>query len=114
MTYTIDAAGKKLGRVASEAAVLLMGKDSPDFARNRVAQVQVRITNVSKISIDEKKYAGKIYTRFSGYPGGLKKETAGHVAATKGHSELMRRAIRRMLPVNRLRDRMLKNLTMSA
>lgn len=114
MTYTIDATGKKLGRVATQAAVLLMGKNDPQFLRNRFSNVAVEITNVSKLSIDERKYADKIYTRYSGYPGGLKKETAGRLVARKGHGEMMRRAIKNMLPSNRLRDRMLKNLTISA
>lgn len=113
MNYTIDATGKKLGRVASQAAVLLMGKKDPGFLRNRLSDVAVAITNVSKLSFEERKYATKIYTRYSGYPGGLKKETAGHLVATKGHREMMRRAIKNMLPSNKLRDPMLKNLSIS-
>ena len=72
MKYTIDAAGKKLGRVASEAAIYLLGKNRVDFARNTVAGNAVEIINTSKADINENKLLRKKYVRYSGYPGGLK------------------------------------------
>ncbi len=107
---TIDAKDKKLGRLASEVASLLMGKDAPDFARNKVLDRKVTITNASKLSIDPAKARETVYVRYSGYPGGLKHETMEHAIAKKGHGELLKRAIRGMLPSNKLRPKMLKNL----
>ena len=74
MQYTIDAKGKRLGRLASEAAKLLNGKDSPSYTRNIEAQNSVHVINASALYIDPRKLASKSYSRFSGYPGGLKKE----------------------------------------
>lgn len=109
--YTIDATGKKLGRVAAEAAALLMGKTNPDFRRNTIPDVAVTIVHVSKLDVSEKKRKETEYVRYSGYPGGLKTETMEAVIAKKGYTEIMRKAVYGMLPSNRLRARMLKNLT---
>lgn len=108
--YTIDAKGKKLGRVASEAAVLLMGKKLPNFAKNTVANVKVEIVNASKIDLDSKKIIEKDYVSYSGYPGGLKHRSLKHILDNKGYGEAFRLAIRGMLPGNRLRPHILKNL----
>ena len=108
--YTIDAQNRKIGRVATEAAVFLMGKNLPTFKRNSIPEVTVEITNTSKASFDEKKMATKTYSRYSGYPGGLKQPTAAQVVAKKGHGELFREAVSGMLPKNKLRAKMLKNL----
>jgi large subunit ribosomal protein L13 len=107
--YTIDAAGKRLGIVASEAATYLMGKDSPDFTRHSAPNVKVTITNVSKLDISEKK-AGEIYQRYTGYPGGRREETFEHLAKRLGYAEPVKRTVRGMLPNNKLRAVMLKNL----
>ena len=69
MEYQIDAQGKKLGRIASEAATVLMGKNRTDFARNVIPEVKVKIINSSKISTTNKKMDQKIYKNYSGYPG---------------------------------------------
>lgn len=111
--HTIDAKGKKLGRIASEAAVLLMGKNDPNFQKNQVANNKVTITNASLASISEKKKGEKIYKSFSGYPGGLKERTMSRVIDKKGYSELFVKAIYGMLPANKLRAKMMKNLTVS-
>jgi large subunit ribosomal protein L13 len=108
--HTIDAKGKKLGRVASEAAKILMGKDSVTFARHKLADVSVTITNASKLSVSDKKMDEKKYLRFSGYPGGLKEEPMKHLTARKGMKEAVRQAVRGMIPSNKLRPLMLKNL----
>ena len=110
MKYTIDAENKKIGRVATQAAVFLMGKNMPSFKRNVAPQVTVEIKNASKASIDEKKKSQKTYSRYSGYPGGLKKPTMTEVIGKKGYSELFREAVRGMLPKNKLRSKMIKNL----
>ncbi|HYC34312.1 MAG TPA: 50S ribosomal protein L13 [Candidatus Paceibacterota bacterium] len=110
MEYKIDATGEKLGRVASKAATLLMGKDSVDFARNKVSENKVHIENASKISITEKKLAESVHARYSGYPGGLTKAALKQVVEKKGYAELLKHAVSGMLPKNKLRAKMLLNL----
>jgi len=108
--YTIDAEGKKLGRVATLAAMHLMGKTAPTYKRNAVTGDKVLIVNASKVSIDPVKLRDKVYKRYSGYPGGQKILKMNQVIAAKGHSEVFKKAIRGMLPANRLRPQLLKNL----
>jgi len=109
-TYTIDATGKSIGRIATAVATHLLAKDSPDFKRNAVADVTVRVTNVSAVSIDPKKLKQKTYHSHSGYPGGDRRPDMSQVIAKKGHGEILRRAVKNMLPLNTLRDKRLKNL----
>lgn len=111
MKYTIDAQGKKLGRVASEAAALLRGKGSPKFAPNVLPDVAVEVLNASKLAIAEKKAAQTKYRRYSGYPGGLKETSLAEFVAKKGHGELLRKVVLGMLPRNRQRSRIIKRLT---
>jgi len=113
MDYTIDAQNKKLGRLASEAAILLMGKNRADFARNTVADAKVKIVNAGKIFVTNKKMDSKIYKNYSGYPGGLKETSMKKVVAVKGMKEALRIAIKGMLPINKLRPRIMKNLTIT-
>jgi len=108
--YKIDATGKKLGRLAAEVAVLLMGKNEVDFARNAIPDVTIEVTEASKMSIDTKKKEEKKYYHHSGYPGGLKEESLEQVIDKKGVKEALRRAVSGMLPKNKLRARMLVNL----
>lgn len=110
MKYVLDAANKRIGRVATDAAVFLMGKNLPDFKRNEVPEVTVEIKNTSKALIDPKKMDQKTYSRYSGYPGGLKQPTMKQVSAKKGYSELFREAVSGMLPKNKLRSKMLNHL----
>ncbi|TSC68257.1 MAG: large subunit ribosomal protein L13 [Parcubacteria group bacterium Gr01-1014_72] len=112
-TITIDAEGKKLGRVASEAAHVLLGKDTTTVVKNMVALVSVRVVNASKILLDERKLSGKHYTRYTGYPGGLRSMTLREVIAKKGHTGALLRAVKGMLPRNKLRDLRLRRLIMS-
>ena len=107
---TVDAQNKKLGRLASEVAILLMGKDQTDFARNKIPDRDVKVINVSKLDIDERKKATKEYVRYTGYPGGLKTEKLGALIARQGNAEALRKAVRGMLPGNKLRPLMLKHL----
>ncbi len=109
--HTIDATGKSLGRVASEAASILLGKDSVDFAKNVVRNVKVKVLNASKISIDEKKMDQKTYHIYTGYVGNAKSPTLAQVVAKKGYGEALKIAVKGMLPGNTLRDKRLKNLS---
>lgn len=110
MEHIIDAENKKLGRVASEVAVFLMGKNRTDFVRNAIPQIKVKVTNASKILTTLKKKESETYKRYSGYPGGLKVVTLGKLVSDKGMKEALRIAVKGMLPKNKLRDRMMKNL----
>jgi large subunit ribosomal protein L13 len=112
--HTIDATGKTIGRVATQAAVFLRGKDSPTFERHTLPLAKVEIINASKLLISDKKMKQKTYRTYSGYPGGLKERTLEGMIAKKGIAEVLITAITRMLPRNRLRPHMMKNLTISA
>ena len=110
-TYTIDAGGKTLGRVATVAAKALMGKTRADYTPNINSGVKVTITNASKLHTTEKKRNQKTYTSYSGYPGGFRKETWSQLSARKGgNGEALRLAISRMLPRNTMKVARLKNL----
>lgn len=108
--YTLDAENKRVGRIATEAAVLLMGKNTPEFAKNKIPEIKVEILNTSKALIHEGKMEQKTYSRYSGYPGGLKQPTMKQVISKKGYSEIFREAVSGMLPKNKLRAKMMNNL----
>ena len=112
-TYTIDAAGKALGRVAAEAAKALMGKARADYTPHKNSGVKVTVTNAGKLRLTEKKRAQKVYRHYSGFPGGQKRETLASLTARKGRGEAIRRAVERMLPRNTMRVARLKNLTVT-
>jgi len=107
--YVFDATGKTLGRLSTEIANILRGKNEPTFQPNQYPNVRVIIENASKVSIHPK-HLEKLYSRYSGYPGGLTQETMKHLIERKGYRDIFERAVRGMLPKNRLRDRMMKNL----
>jgi large subunit ribosomal protein L13 len=110
MKYTIDAQGKKLGRIASQAAAMLMGKNTTTFTKNTVADSTVEVINVSKADITAHKKEKDNYVTFTGFRGGLNNETLGHMINRRGYGEVFRKAIYRMLPNNKLRDLRIKNL----
>jgi large subunit ribosomal protein L13 len=113
MNYTIDATEKTLGRLASEAAALLIGKNKTDFARNVLSGNTVSIVNAGKLKVSEKKLKEKFYSRYSGYPGGLKELSMAHVVEKKGYREAVTIAIKGMLPDNKLKKGMMKALTVT-
>lgn len=110
MEKVIDAKNKSLGRVATEAAMALMGKDKAGYRPNVTPTQTVHITNASQANINEKKRGEKIYKRFTGYPSGLKTRTLDEVIVKKGYGEVFEKAIYGMLPNNKLRKIMMKNL----
>jgi large subunit ribosomal protein L13 len=110
--HTIDATGKRLGTVATEAAHILQGKDQPDFVRHLVAPVIVEIHNASKLDIPEGKKS-EIYQSYSGYPGGHREETLDHLGKRLGYGEVLRRTIGGMLPGNKLKKPTIKNLVIT-
>lgn len=109
-TQTIDASNQRLGRLASQVAHILLGKDSTEFAKNVIAPVQVTVENIDQLDISEKKRTTKIYDRYSGFHGGRKEETLDEIIEKKGTGEAFRMAVYNMLPANRLRKDRMKNL----
>lgn len=110
--YTIDATGGKLGRIATKAASLLIGKNSPAFARNVVFNTEVKIINAEKLDIAENKQE-TVYKRYSGYPGGLHEKTMSQIIEKHGKSGILKLAIQGMLPNNKLKSKVIKNLKIS-
>lgn len=109
-SYTIDAKGKALGRLASEVAALLNAKNSIEFVKNRVADVTVKVINASQIKVTGNKMKESVHKSFSGYPSGLKERPLSYVVENKGFGELIKHAVKGMLPKNKLQDIRLKNL----
>ena len=81
--YIVDAANKPLGRLASEVAVILMGKDKPSYTPNVDCGDYVIVINASKVSLSGNKLRDKYYYRVSGWTGGLKKRSAGVTSSGK-------------------------------
>lgn len=108
-TYQIDAAGRRLGGVATEAANVLNGKNDPNYAPNKVPAVTVRIVNAAKLDVPPGKQA-ETYESYSGYPSGRRVERLNQLAARLGYSEVIRRTIKGMLPKNRLQKRKMLRL----
>lgn len=109
-TYTIDATDRTLGRVASEAASILLGKHSVHFAKNKALPVKVTIINAGKLHVSARRTEKKIYTRYTGYPGGLYHMTMKEMITKKGIGEVVRKTVDGMIPRNRLRALRMKNL----
>lgn len=107
----VDATDQVLGRLASKVAKLLRGKYKPTFTPNADTGDNVIIINASKIQITGKKMTDKVYITYSGYPGGQKQQTAAEILARpNGAEKLVRKAVKGMLPKNKLADRLLTNL----
>lgn len=108
---TIDATGRTLGRVASEVAMSLMGKTKATFERNIYCGFPVKVINASKLRITTKKLDEIYHSRYSGMRGGLRILKGTETAEKKGLKELIKLATFQMLPGNKLRRIMMKNLT---
>jgi large subunit ribosomal protein L13 len=105
----IDADGAVLGRLATQAAATLRGKHKTTFTPSLDTGDPVVIVNAAKIKVTGKKLSDKMYIRHSGYPGGLKSETLERLLARRPE-EVVRRAVRGMLPQNRLGEKMSRKL----
>jgi len=108
-THTIDATNKVLGRLATEIAVLLRGKNKPDFAPYKDRGDFIVVKNIDKIKVTGKKLEQKIYYRHTGYLGGLKK-TPLKKLFKKDPAEVLKKAVFGMLPKNKLRAKQIKRL----
>jgi large subunit ribosomal protein L13 len=107
MSVRIDATHKPLGRLASEVAMIVRGKNRPSFLPHRLPAVEITISNIEKIGISEKKLDAQTYKWFTRYPGGLKSKKWRELLA-KNPRGLFLNAVKRMLPANRLRAPLLK------
>ena len=107
--HKIDATGKTVGRLATQIAVFLRGKNKPEFEPNIDLGDIVEVSNVDKLKFTGKKLEQKKYFRYSGYPGGLKETKMSDLAKTNP-AEILKRAVREMLPDNKLRKNMIKRL----
>lgn len=111
--YLIDAEGKILGRLATFIAQLLMGKDKPDYTPHVDSGAGVIVINAEKIKVSGKKLEQKFYNRYSGYPGGLKQVKLKEMLKNRPE-EVIRHAVRGMLPKNRLLKRRIARLKIYA
>lgn len=112
-THTIDATGVAIGRTASAVAKALIGKEEPSYTPNVDLAISVNVVNASKAKIDLRNFTSKTFAKYSGYPGGLTKETLAKIIEKKGYAELFRLAVYGMLPNNRLRALRMKRLMIS-
>ena len=107
--HLIDADNKVLGKVSSDIATLLIGKNKPTYTPNMNVGDNVVVINAEKISVSGNKMKKKIYYRVTGYPGGVKSETLEKLLIRRP-TEAVRRAVRGMLPSNKLRKERMNNL----
>jgi large subunit ribosomal protein L13 len=111
--YVIDASGKVLGRLATQISTLLRGKHKPTFTPSVDGGDFVIVVNAEKIVLTGRKPDQKIYYRHTGYPGGLK-ATPYKVMLAKHPDRILRLAVKRMLPKNRMGRRLLSKLRIYA
>lgn len=111
--YLIDAEGKVLGKLATEIAKILRGKKKAIFSPHVDTGDFVIVVNAEKVRLTGNKLKDKVYYHHSGYPGGIKAVAAEKLLVTKPE-ELLRRAVKGMLPKNRLGRRIVKKLKVYA
>lgn len=111
--YVVDASGQTLGKLATLVADTLRGKRKPMYTPNIDTGDFVIVVNAEKVRVTGKKPEQKMYYRHSGYPGGIKSESFAHLQARRPE-EIVRRAVRGMLPHNRLGRAQLRKLKVYA
>jgi large subunit ribosomal protein L13 len=111
--YLVDAQDKVLGRMATQIANILRGKNKPVFTPYTDAGDFVIVTNAEKVRLTGRKLEKKCYYRHSGHPGGLKTRTAQEILQKKPE-ELIELAVKGMLPKNRLGRKLIKKLKIYA
>ncbi len=105
----IDATDVVLGRLASRVALILRGKDKPYFTPNQDCGDNVVVLNADKVKLTGKKLTDKVFVRYTGYPGGQRFATPKEILAKKP-TELVRMAVKGMLPKTRLGNKLINNL----
>lgn len=111
--YVVDASEAPLGRIATQVATLLTGKGKPQFTKHIDCGDYVIVINADKLVVTGDKEEKKVYYRYSGFPGGLTETTLKAQLANDATQPVFK-AIRGMLPVNKLRDERLKRLKVYA
>jgi len=111
--FVVDATDETLGRLASRIARVLEGKHKPTWSPNLDSGDHVIVLNAARINVTSGKRETKLYIRHSGYPRGLKQETLGHLLERRPE-EVIRRAVKGMLPHNRLGTQQLRKLKVYA
>ncbi|MBI4372401.1 MAG: 50S ribosomal protein L13 [Candidatus Omnitrophica bacterium] len=111
--FLVDAQGQILGRLATRIATILMGKDEVFYTPHMECGDQVVVINAKEIRVTGRKVKDKIYQHYTGYPGGRHVQTFEQVQAEKPEM-IITEAVRRMLPKNRLAEKMLKRLRVYA
>ncbi|MDD2822741.1 MAG: 50S ribosomal protein L13 [Candidatus Daviesbacteria bacterium] len=107
--HLIDAKGKILGRLATEIATILMGKNKPNYVPYLDSGDYVVVTNAKLVKVTGQKETQKVYTRHSGYPGGLRQETLAKLRARKPE-EIIKHAVKGMIPKTKLGADMIAKL----
>jgi len=108
-TIKIDATDKIMGRLATEIALILRGKHKPEFQPHLDMGDIVAVTNIAKIKFSGKKTEQKVYHHYSGYPGGLKTKKMSDILV-KNPADVLKRAVKEMLPDNKTRAKLIKRL----
>jgi large subunit ribosomal protein L13 len=111
--FVVDATDETLGRLASRIARVLEGKHRPIYTPNLDTGDHVIVLNAGRIAVSSDKRETKVYVRHSGYPQGLRSETLGHLLERRPE-EVIRRAVKGMLPHNRLGAQQLRKLKIYA
>jgi large subunit ribosomal protein L13 len=111
--FVVDATGQRLGVLASRIAVVLEGKHKTGYATHLDTGDHVIVLNAARVDVGRGKAEQKLYTRHSGYPGGLRQETLGQLLARRPE-EVIRRAVKGMLPRTRLGAQQLRKLKVYA
>jgi large subunit ribosomal protein L13 len=111
--YVVDATDQTLGRLASRIARVLEGKHKPTWTPNLDSGDHVIVLNASRIAVTSDKAESKLYIRHSGYPQGFKQETLGDLLQRRPE-QVIRRAVKGMLPRNRLGAQQLRKLKVYA
>ncbi len=111
--FVVDATDETLGRLASRVARVLEGKHKPTYTPNLDTGDHVIVLNAGKVAVSRDKRESKVYVRHSGYPQGLKEETLGKLLERRPE-QVIRRAIKGMLPHNRLGAQQLRKLKIYA
>ena len=106
---TVDATNESLGRLASRIAVLLRGKHLPAYQPHITPEVEGSVKNLKKVKFTGNKLKGKIYYKYSGYHSGITSRTLGQ-RWEKDPAEVLRYSVYRMLPDNKTRNKIIRNL----
>lgn len=107
--HKIDAAGKSVGRLASQIALILRGKNKPEYAPHLDMGDIIQVSNLDKFKFTGKKMEQKVYQHYSGYQGGLKTVKISNLTP----EQILREAVRDMLPKTKHRINMLRRLIIS-